>query len=284
MAEKLLGKAVAEKILAQVKEEVAAFDAPPKLVVVMVGNNPASAVYVRHKEKACAKVGIRFEIKRFEESVTEEELLAGVEELNADPDVNGFIVQLPLPAGVSVPKVIKAIDPVKDVDGFQAYNVGKVVRGVEFEDLAPCTPKGVIEILDYYDVDVSGMDAVVVGRSDIVGKPMAMMLINRSATVTVCHSKTKDLARYTRQADLVVVAVGRAGFLTGDMVKEGAVVVDVGINRLDDGSLCGDVDADSVETVASALTPVPGGVGPMTVACLMRNTLRAAKKQLALRS
>ena len=232
----------------------------------------------KNKEAACEKVGIESLRIDLSDSVTQEEILAKIEELNGDSSVNGLIVQLPLPPHIDYPKILKAIDPRKDVDGFHAYNMGKMLLDKDFEDLAPCTPKGMIKMLEYYKIDVAGMDAVVIGKSNIVGKPMAMMLANRGAAVTICHSKTKDVSRFTREADLVVVAVGKAGFLKSDMVKNGAVILDVGINRVD-GKVVGDVDFAEVEQVAGAISPVPGGVGPMTVAVLLANTVTAAKKQ-----
>jgi len=251
----------------------------PKLVVIVVGEDPASAVYVRHKEKACARTGMEFEKITYEPEITQDELIAKIDELNADASVSGMIVQLPLPGHIEEPKVIRAINPYKDVDGFHAYNVGKMLLSQDFEDMAPCTPKGMIRILDEYKVDVSGMDAVIVGKSNIVGKPIAAMLLNRGATVTVCHRRTKDLKANTLRADLLVVAVGKTNLITADMVKDGVIVLDVGINRLENGKLAGDVDFDAVSEKASMITPVPGGVGPMTVACLLSNTITAAKKQ-----
>lgn len=281
----LNGRAVASSLLSDVKAEIDELKASGhalKLVVVTVGEDPASKVYVGHKEKACNKVGMDFEWMTFDESLTEEALIKQVNLLNEDPSVTGMIVQLPLPKHIDSAKVIKAINPYKDVDGFHAYNVGKMVLSKEFEDLAPCTPKGIIKILDHYKIDVTGMNVTVVGRSNIVGKPVANMLLNRSATVSICHSRTKDLKEYTEAADLLVVAVGKAHFITADMVKEGVIVIDVGMNRLEDGRLVGDVDFEAIEPIASAITPVPGGVGPMTVACLMANTVTAYKKQATL--
>ncbi|MBI4127388.1 bifunctional 5,10-methylenetetrahydrofolate dehydrogenase/5,10-methenyltetrahydrofolate cyclohydrolase [Candidatus Peregrinibacteria bacterium] len=281
MATILNGREVADSVLDGVKKDVDFLKSKgvsPKLAVLIWKGNEAGKVYVKNKEKACEKVGIESVRIDLEDSVTQEELLAKIEELNTDKSVNGFIVQLPLPPQIDAPKILKAVDPYKDVDGFHAYNMGKMMLDKDFEDLAPCTPKGMIKMLDYYKIDVAGMDAVVIGKSNIVGKPMAVMLMNRGATVTVCHSKTKDVAKYAREADLVVVAVGKVGFLRADMVKKGAVVLDVGINRVD-GKVVGDVDFAEVEKVAGAIAPVPGGVGPMTVACLMANTVTAAKKQ-----
>ncbi len=285
MATLLDGRAVSDSLLAEVQSEVEQLKPKgifPKLVVLFVGDHPASQVYVRKKQEACEKVGILSERLDFPESISEPELLARIQELNSDPEVTGMILQLPLPAHIDAPKVIKAIAPDKDVDGFHAYNVGKMFLSAEFENMSPCTPKGITKILDYYKIDVKGMDAVVIGRSNIVGKPMSIMLVNRDATVSICHSRTKNLLKYTQDADLVVVAVGKAKFLTGDMIKDGAIVIDVGMHRDANGKLCGDVDFDSVEPKASMITPVPGGVGPMTVACLLMNTVTAAKKQAKL--
>ncbi len=285
MAQVLDGRAVSDSLLAEVSQEVEALKSKgisPKLVVVVVGEDPASAVYVGKKEEACKKVGMLSERVALPATITQAELLAKIDELNKDSSVTGMIVQLPLPEGIEAPVVIKAIDPYKDVDGFHAYNVGKMFLSKDFEDMAPCTPKGITKILDFYKIDVKGMDCVVVGRSNIVGKPMTAMLINRDATVTCCHSRTKDLKKYTLAADLVVVAVGRPKFLTADMVKDGAIVIDVGMHRMEDGKLCGDADLASMKDKVSAYTPVPGGVGPMTVACLLMNTVTAAKKQAKL--
>lgn len=285
MAQILDGRAVSDSLLAEVSQEIEALKSKgisPKLVVIVVGEDPASAVYVGKKEEACKKVGMLSERVALPASITQEELLKKIDELNKDASVTGMIVQLPLPKGIEAPLVIKAIDPYKDVDGFHAYNVGKMFLSKDFEDLSPCTPKGITKILDFYKIDVAGMDCVVIGRSNIVGKPMTAMLLNRDATVTCCHSKTKDLGRFTREADLVVVAVGRAKFLTADMVKEGAIVIDVGMHRMEDGKLCGDADLEGMKAKVAAYTPVPGGVGPMTVACLLMNTVTAAKKQAKL--
>lgn len=287
MATLLDGRVVSDFLLSQVKEDVERLKnegRPPKLVVIFVGENPASQVYVGKKEEACAKVGMLSERVIFPATVTQEELLAKIEELNKDDSVTGMIVQLPLPKGMNEALVIKAINPYKDVDGFHAYNVGKMFLSKDFEDMSPCTPKGITKILDYYKIDVAGLDCVVIGRSNIVGKPMAMMLLNRDATVTSCHSRTKNLLKYTQAADLIVVAVGKAHFLTADMVREGAIVIDVGMNRLESGKLVGDADFEGLKDKVSAITPVPGGVGPMTVATLLANTVTAAKKRVNLQS
>lgn len=274
------GKLVSKKVLEGVKESVEELTkggVQPKLAVILVGENPASLSYIKQKRKACEFTGIEWEQTNFEESVTQEKLLEAIYELNARRDVHGILVQLPLPEHIYTPEVIKAISPRKDVDGFHAYNLGKMFLSTEFEELAPCTPMGVIKMLDEYNIDVAGMDATVVGASNIVGKPMSTMLLNRDATVTTCHIKTKDLKKHTLNADLLVVAVGKAGLITEDMVKEGAVVVDVGCNKVD-GKLCGDVDFDAISKKASYITPVPGGAGPMTVACLMENTVIACER------
>lgn len=281
MAQIIDGKQIAANVKAQVREEVAALKEQgfkPGLAVVLVGNNPASRVYVSNKEKDCAECGFASYEYALPEETTEAELLELVDKLNHDDTVNGILVQLPLPKQICEQTVLHAISPAKDVDAFHPENVGHIMIG-DFSFL-PCTPAGVIEMLDASGIDIAGKHCVVIGRSNIVGKPMAMLLLHRSGTVTICHSKTKDLAAQTRQADILVAAVGKAGFVTADMVKEGAVVIDVGMNRNAEGKLCGDVCYDEVEKKASAITPVPGGVGPMTRAILMRNTLTAAKMQL----
>lgn len=285
MSTLLDGRSVSDSLLAEVRKDIEALNLNgvfPKLVVIVVGDDPASQVYVSKKEAACKKVGMLSERIALAAESTQEELLAKIHELNADSSVSGMIVQLPLPKHIKAPLVIKAIDPYKDVDGFHAYNLGKTLLSKDFEDMAPCTPKGITKILDFYKIDLAGMDALVIGRSNIVGKPMAAMLINRDATVTCCHSRTKNLLKYTKDADLIVVAVGKPKFLTADMVKEGAIIIDVGMHRMDDGKLCGDADLDGMKDKVSAYTPVPGGVGPMTVACLLMNTVTAAKKQAKL--
>lgn len=276
------GKEVAEQIKAQVRDEISNLGLDPTLAVIVVGNNPASKVYVRNKKKACEEVGIKSMECIFPESVTEVELLQLIDELNESACISGILVQLPLPAHINPEVVIERIAPEKDVDGFTAVNTGKLWLGKY--DLAPCTALGVIELLDYYNIDIAGKHCVIVGRSNIVGKPMAALMLERNATVTVCHSKTKNLSDITRNADILISAVGKSKFITWGMVKDGAVVIDVGINRDENGKLCGDVafdrTADGGEGVAdkaSYITPVPGGVGPMTVAMLMKNTLVAAK-------
>ncbi len=274
----LSGKPVAERLLESLKAEIKELD--PALVVVQVGNDPASSSYINQKMKSCEAVGMRHQHLHLDEKITLEKLMETIEQLNENPDVAGFIVQLPLPKHLSkhVPEVIRAINPKKDVDGFGAYNLGKMFLSTEFEHLPPATPSGVIEMLKFYKIDIEGKHAVVIGRSNIVGKPLAVMLLNRGATVTVCHSKTKNLAEITKQADILCAAVGSAKMITKDMVKKGAVVIDIGVSRVD-GKLCGDVDFDAVSEIASAITPVPGGVGPLTVASLIRNTVTAKKRQ-----
>lgn len=276
------GKIVSAHVKETVKKEVEDFiketGVTPALAVVVVGNDPASAVYVRNKHKACLAVGIASYEYALPEETTEDELLALIRNLNQNREIHGILVQLPLPRHISEEKVLLAIDPKKDVDAFHPTNVGRLVAGNY--DFLPCTPAGVMELLRYYKTDIDGKHCVILGRSNIVGKPMAHLMLEANATVTVCHSHTKNLAEITKQADILVVAIGKANFVHADMIKPGAVVIDVGINRLTDGTLAGDVATSEVETVASAITPVPGGVGPMTIAILMRNTLTAAKKQI----
>jgi methylenetetrahydrofolate dehydrogenase (NADP+)/methenyltetrahydrofolate cyclohydrolase len=269
------GKALAERVRAEVKQEVAALGRPVGLATVLVGDNPASHVYVRNKRQASAEAGIESIHHELPESTTERELLDLVAELNADARVSGILVQLPLPAGIDENRVIRAIDPDKDVDGFHPVNAGLLMQGQGV--LLPATPAGIMTILDAYDVPLEGARAVVVGRSNIVGKPVSLLLLQRHATVTICHSRTRELAAVCREADVLVAAIGRAEFVTADMVKPGATVIDVGINRVD-GQLVGDV-ASAVADVAGQLTPVPGGVGPMTIAALLRNTVKAAGRQ-----
>ena len=280
MAEIINGKYVSSEVRKSITADIESFKrdfgVTPGLAVILVGNNPASAVYVRNKHKACLEVGINsYEITMPEET-TEDELLSKIDELNENPDVHGILVQLPLPKHISEEKVINRISPAKDVDAFHPTNVGKIVAGKY--DFLPCTPAGIMELLHFYNVDISGKECVVIGRSNIVGKPMALLLLAENGTVTVCHSRTKELKEVTRRADILVVAIGKANFVTADMVKDGAVVIDVGINRTEDGKLCGDVNFSEVEPKASKITPVPGGVGPMTITMLLKNTLTAAKK------
>ncbi|MEK9629831.1 MAG: bifunctional methylenetetrahydrofolate dehydrogenase/methenyltetrahydrofolate cyclohydrolase FolD [Nitrospinota bacterium] len=249
----------------------------PGLATVLVGDDPASAVYVRNKNKICRELGFQSFENHLPVDTSEENLLKLVDELNSNPEVHGILVQLPLPDQIDSEKILQAIDPNKDVDGFHPINVGKLVVGNAL--LTPCTPTGIIELLDHYDIEISGKHAVVVGRSNIVGKPVSMLLLQRNATITICHSRTKNLPEVTRNADILIAAVGRANFVTEDMVSEGTVVIDVGINRVD-GKLTGDVDFEPVSKKASHITPVPGGVGPMTIALLMDNTLKAFKDSI----
>ena len=276
------GKAVSLKVKESVKvraEELKKFGVEPTLAVVLVGEDKASQTYVRAKEKACNEYGIKSVAHRLSENTTQNELLALINVLNLDDSIHGILVQLPLPKHIDTNVVLAAIDPQKDVDGFHAVNVGKLVSGLD--GFVPCTPLGVMEILKEYGIEVAGLNAVVIGRSNIVGKPMANLLLNASATVTVTHSKTKNLKEICKNADLIVAAIGKPFFLKTDMVKDGAVVVDVGINRLDDGRLVGDVDFDEVAPKCSYITPVPGGVGPMTIAMLLNNTILAAQAKIA---
>ena len=280
MAKILDGKAVSASVKEQVANETAALKEKgitPGLAVVIVGDDPASHVYVNNKKKACAQVGFHSEEYALPAQTTQEELLALVETLNKKPDINGILVQLPLPPHLDEKAVIEAIDPKKDVDAFHYSNVGKIMIG-DYHFL-PCTPAGVMELLKSEKIDVCSKNCVVIGRSNIVGKPMAMLLLHQNGTVTICHSRTKNLKEVCAQADILVAAVGIAKFVKGDMVKEGAVVIDVGMDRDENGKLCGDVDFAQVEPKASYITPVPGGVGPMTIAMLMKNTLMAARLQ-----
>lgn len=276
------GSTLSQKIKSEVAERAAGLTAQgvrPGLAVVLVGDSAASQVYVRNKVAACEKAGIHSVLEKYPATMTEAELLACVHALNTDPSIHGILVQLPLPAHMDAHKVIEAISAEKDVDGFHVSNAGLLMTGQPL--FRPCTPYGVMKMLESENVNVRGAEAVVVGASNIVGKPMAMLLLSAGATVTVCNSKTRDLGAQTRRADILVVATGRARMVTGDMIKPGAVVIDVGINRGEDGKLCGDVDVDSARIVAGAITPVPGGVGPMTIAMLLVNTLEAAERELA---
>ena len=272
------GKEVAEKIKLQVKEEIKSLGKDVTLAVVIVGDNPASKVYVNNKKKACKLVGIQSLEYGLPENTSEDELLSLIDRLNNYNYVDGILVQLPLPRHINTNMVIERINPEKDVDGFTAINTGKLWLGQY--DIAPCTAIGVIELLDYYNIDIAGKHCVIVGRSNIVGKPVAALMLERNATVTVCHSKTQNLYDITRTADILIAAVGKPKFITRDMVKDGAVVIDVGINRDENGKLYGDVDFENVKDKTTAITPVPGGCGPMTVAMLVKNTLEAAKSQM----
>lgn len=278
MAKIIDGKQISLDIKNELKEKVAKYKEQGieiTLAVVKVGNDSASAVYVRNKEKACEYVGINSKTLALPEETTEEELLNIVKKLNEDKNVNGILVQLPLPKHIDESKVLLTIDSTKDVDGFHPVNVGKMVIGED--TFLPCTPAGIIEMIKRTDIDIEGKECVVIGRSNIVGKPMAMLMLKENATVTIAHSRTKDLKEVTKRADIIVAAIGKAKFVTADYVKEGAVVIDVGMDRDENGKLCGDVDFESVSKVASAITPVPGGVGPMTVTMLLVNCLRSVE-------
>lgn len=280
MAILLDGKLTSQNVRQRIKAEVDSLDKgarKPGLAVIIVGDDPASHVYVRNKKKGCEEVGFLSREYALKEDTTEEELISLVEELNKDGEIDGILVQLPLPKHLDDKKVIEHIDPSKDVDAFSYHNVGRITVGDY--DFLPCTPAGVMELIREYGIDVAGKNAVVVGRSNIVGKPQALLFLQANATVTVAHSKTRNLAEVTRQADILVVAIGKAKFVTADMVKEGAVVIDVGMDRDENGKLCGDVDFEGVKEKASYITPVPGGVGPMTITELLKNTLTSYKRR-----
>ena len=276
----LQGRPVADKVLAHVREGVARLQrehgVTPGLAVVLVGGDPASAVYVRGKKNTAASVGIASPDYVYPEGLGQNALVELVDRLNADPSVHGVLIQLPLPKGLDEDAVVRRIAPTKDVDGLTPTNLGQLLAGQP--GTVPCTPAGCLEVLDHYGAKLEGAETVVVGRSRLVGKPLAQLLLARHATVTMCHTRTRDLAFHTRRADILCVAAGRPRMITGDMVKPGAWVIDVGVNRLETGKLAGDVDFDSVEKVAHAVTPVPGGIGPMTIAMLMKNTLAAAER------
>lgn len=282
MSAKILdGRLVSDFLLKEVDHEVMRLKAggiSPKLVIILVGKNPASLSYIRQKELASNKTSIDYEQINLDEKTTTEKLISIIEKLNKDKSVHGVLVQLPLPRHINVPLVTRAIDPQKDVDCFQAYNIGKMFLSMEFEHMVPCTPKGIIEMLKFYKISLAGQHIVIVGRSNLVGKPLSMMMLNRDATVTICHSKTKNLAKFTNMADILVVAVGSPRMIKAKMVKRGAVVIDVGTTKVKD-KLVGDVDFEKVKAKASWITPVPGGIGPMTVASLMDNVVKAAKRQ-----
>ncbi len=282
MANIIDGKAISATIRAEIKAETEAFEKAngfrPGLAVIIVGEDPASQVYVRNKRRACEEVGFYSEAYELPAQTTQEELNALVDKLNANDKIHGILCQLPLPKHLDENEVILRIDPKKDVDAFHPTNVGRIMIG-DYSFL-PCTPAGVMALLERSDIEISGKECVVVGRSNIVGKPQAMLLLHANGTVTICHSRTKNLAEVCRRADILVAAIGKADFFTADMVKEGAVVIDVGMNRRADGKLTGDVDFDSVAPKASYITPVPGGVGPMTITMLMQNTLTAAKQSV----
>ncbi len=278
MAVRISGKEVSDKIRRQLKSEVVnmrSLGIIPGLAVIIVGDDPASKVYVRNKELACQEVGIRSEIHRLPAHITQEQLNHLIGQLNGREDVHGILVQMPLPPHLDELEVINNIHPDKDVDAFHPINVGKIMIG-DYRFL-PCTPAGIMELIHHTKVEIAGKNCVVIGRSNIVGKPMSMLMLHENATVTICHSKTRDLAKICSRADILIAAVGKAGFVTADMVKPGAIVIDVGMNRDGEGKLCGDVDFPSVEPVAGYITPVPGGVGPMTITMLLKNTVTAAK-------
>ena len=266
----LNGFELAKQCRAALAEKIKTLPRAPKLAVILAGSDPASAVYVKNKEKAAGEVGIESAVYRFE-TITQPELLSLIRRLNADDGTDGILVQLPLPKHINKDLVLEKICPTKDVDCFHPYNIGKIATGNK-PYVYPCTPKGIIRLLEYYDIKLEGKNVVIVGRSNIVGRPLSQMMLNENATVTVCHSRTKKLSEITKQADILVSAAGKSGLIKKDMVKEGAVVVDVGMNRNENGKLCGDVDFEEVETIASYITPVPGGVGPMTICSLMVNT------------
>ncbi len=278
MAEIIDGKLVAARLREEIRSETASLKASgraPGLAVILVGEDPASQVYVKNKEKACAEVGFYSEKYLLPENTSEDDLIALIKKLNADRNIDGILVQSPVPKHINYSNIVDTIDPSKDVDAFSPVNVGKIMLGTY--SLAPCTPAGIIELIKSTGTDIAGKNCVVIGRSNIVGKPMAMLLLHENGTVTVCHSKTKDLKKITSNADILVSSVGKAGFLTADMVKPGAVVIDVGMNRDENGKLTGDAVFDDVAPVASFITPVPGGVGPMTITMLLKNTLTARK-------
>ena len=279
MAELIDGKKVSQDTREEIKQNVSELKDKtgviPGLAAVLVGEDPASEIYVRNKRKACADCGMYSEEHKLPSETTEEELLLLVDKLNSDPNIHGILVQLPLPDQINETNILRAITPMKDVDGFHPENVGRLVEGNP--RFVSCTPAGILKMLDYYDLEIKGKEAVIIGRSNIVGKPVSLLLLHRHATVTICHSRTQDLPSVARKADILVAAIGRAKFVTEDMVKEGAVVIDVGINRNDEGKLVGDVDFENVSNKASYITPVPGGVGPMTITMLLWNTLESAK-------
>jgi len=274
---KKLSKKIKERIKKEVEELKAIKKLTPGLAVILVGDDPASHTYVKMKEKACEEVGIYSIVHKMPSSITQQEIEETIRLMNQNPNIDGILVQLPLPKHIDTTKILELIDPAKDVDGFHPYNFGRLVQGLD--TFAPCTPLGVMELLYEYDIDVKGLDACVVGASNIVGKPMAALLLNDAATVDICHIYTKNLQSHTKRADLLIVGVGKPNLITADMVKDGAIVIDIGINKLDDGRLVGDVDFENVSKKASYITPVPGGVGPMTIAMLLSNTIKAARNR-----
>ena len=279
MTAKLIdGRAIGKELRGEIKQGVGILEASgcqPGLAVILVGEDPASQTYVKNKEKSSVEVGMKSELIRLPKAVTETELLAHIDQLNNDNSIHGILVQLPLPKHINEDHVIQAIDPSKDVDGFHPQNVGKMIIGQK--TFLPCTPHGIMEMLKRSGIEIAGKHAVIIGRSNIVGKPMGQLLLQQDATVTYCHSRTKDLPSFTKQADILIVAIGRAKMITDLHIKEGAVVIDVGMNRDENGKLCGDVDFEKAKEVASAITPVPGGVGPMTITMLLKNTLQSAE-------
>ena len=278
MAEIIDGKELAKKVRKELKKDVEELKAKginPKLAVIMVGNDPGSTVYVRNKSKACEKVGIEFEEFLFDEKTEEAELLDLIDKLNADDSIHGILLQCPVPKHIDVNKAFRRISPNKDVDGFNPINVGNLTIGEDA--FISCTPYGVVKMFEEYNIETEGKRAVILGRSNIVGKPMIQCMLNKNSTVTVCHSRTQNIGEVIKEADIVIAAIGKPNFVKADMVKEGAVVIDVGINRLEDGTITGDVDYENVAPKASFITPVPGGVGPMTIAMLLNNVVKAAK-------
>lgn len=279
MAELIDGKELAKKVRKGLKKDVLELKEKginPKLAVIMVGNDPGSQVYVRNKSRACEKVGIEFEEYLFEENLTEEELIKTIENLNNDDTVHGILVQCPIPKHMNTNKALRAISPAKDVDGFHPVNVGNLSLGEDA--FVSCTPYGIVKMLEEYNIETEGKNAVILGRSNIVGKPMIQCMLNKNATVTVCHSRTKNIEEITSKADILIAAIGKPKFVKDYMVKENAVVIDVGINRLEDGTIVGDVDFENVSKKVSFITPVPGGVGPMTIAMLLNNVVKSAKR------
>ena len=276
------GKKLSQKITQQIAKQSAQlkerYGITPGLAVILVGDDPASHTYVKMKAKACKEVGFYSIVHEMPESISQERIEETIILMNQNPNIDGILVQLPLPKHIDTTKILELIDPAKDVDGFHPYNFGRLMQGLD--TFAPCTPLGVMELLKEYSIDPKGLDACVVGASNIVGKPMAALLLNAFATVDICHIYTKDLQSHTKKADLLVVGVGKPNLITADMVKDGAIVIDIGINRLEDGRLVGDVDFENVSKKASYITPVPGGVGPMTIAMLLKNTLKAAQKRI----
>lgn len=281
MTELIDGKELSKKIRKDLKKEVSSLKEKginPKLAVILVGEDPASQVYVRNKSKACEKTGIDFEEYIFEASITEEELIKTIEKLNKDDSIHGILVQCPLPKHINTNRALRAILPSKDVDGFHPVNVGNLSIGED--SFISCTPYGIVKMIEEYNIETEGKNAVILGRSNIVGKPLIQCMLNKNATVTVCHSRTKNIGEITKNADILIAAIGKPKFVKEDMVKDGAVVIDVGINRLEDGTIVGDVDFENVEKKAAFITPVPGGVGPMTIAMLLNNVVKSAKSNL----